>query len=187
MCKPYKIILVGALFFLTTSQVNEAIGCTTVDECIEEAEKGDADAQMILGYMYSRGSSALPYDLKKTIKWYKKAAENGSIAAQHNLGAMYYDGIGVVKDYKKSLTWYEMAAKQGKASTQYALAVRHRDTYPMKSYAWSNVLLYDDDKGFRQHGKELIEDLETRLTQEQLKQAAIMADEYVMLYGKIKD
>jgi TPR repeat protein len=38
---------------------------------------------------------------KQAVYWYQKAAEQGLAEAQYNLGFMYVNGKGVLKDYKQ--------------------------------------------------------------------------------------
>ncbi|NBV99560.1 MAG: sel1 repeat family protein [Proteobacteria bacterium] len=45
--------------------------------------------------------------------WYEKAAEQGHLNAQFNLGLIYQEGEGFeTPDYEKARYWYEKAAKQ---------------------------------------------------------------------------
>ena len=69
------------------------------------AMKGNALAQWGLGEMYKKGQGVLQ-DYKKTVYWYRKAAEQGNTSAQNNLGVMYEKGEGVPQDYKKAGYWY---------------------------------------------------------------------------------
>jgi uncharacterized protein len=55
-------------------------------------------------------------------KW-KPLAEDGNVAAQTNIGVMYYQGVGVTQDYKEAVKWYKMAAAQGYAEAEYNLGV----------------------------------------------------------------
>ena len=50
--------------------------------------------------------------------WYSKFAEQGNADAPCILAAMYYEGIGVTKDYQKALVWFQKAAEQGNADAQ---------------------------------------------------------------------
>ena len=43
----------------------------------------------------------------------KKAAEQGNVVAQFNLGSMHEKGYGVKQDYFEAFKWYQKAAKQG--------------------------------------------------------------------------
>ena len=49
---------------------------------------------------------------------YYKAANQGDVTAQYNLGVCYHNGNGVAKDYAKAVYWYSKAANQGHASAQ---------------------------------------------------------------------
>ncbi|MCH8325869.1 MAG: sel1 repeat family protein, partial [Bacteroidetes bacterium] len=75
-------------------------------------------AQFQLGYLYNNGR-----DYQKSFYWFEKAAEQGVAAAQYNLGIIYADGYGVLKDNKEAITWYKKAANQGYAKAQYDLGV----------------------------------------------------------------
>ena len=48
-------------------------------------------------------------DYKNAFNNYRKAAEQGLSKAQHQLGVMYYQGKGVMKDYAKADKWYRKA------------------------------------------------------------------------------
>jgi len=58
------------------------------------AAKGNADAQVNLGFLYARGQG-VAVDYKQAASWYRKAAEQGQADAQFNLGSLYYDGLGL--------------------------------------------------------------------------------------------
>ena len=59
------------------------------------------------------------------IEQLRLAAEQGDASAQFNLGFMYADGRGVLKDYQEALKWYRLAAEQGDASAQFNLGVMY--------------------------------------------------------------
>ena len=67
-----------------------------------QAEKGDAVAQFILGFMYDEGKG-VPQDYAEAAKWYRKAAKQGNIAAQYNLSLM--------EDRAEMEKWYRRAAE----------------------------------------------------------------------------
>ena len=54
--------------------------------------------------MYDKGEG-VPQDYKEAVKWYTKAAEQGDVDAQYNLGLMYYNGEGVPKDLVQAYAW----------------------------------------------------------------------------------
>lgn len=46
---------------------------------------------------------------KEAFKWYKKSAELGNSMAMHNLGVMYDEGEGTLRDDKEAFKWYKKA------------------------------------------------------------------------------
>jgi uncharacterized protein len=87
------------------------------DNVFRRAEKGDANAQFVLGLKYDTGKG-VPQDYAEAAKWYRKAAEQGYAEAQFNLGSMYDEGRGVPQDYAEAAKWYRKAKDQGVASAQ---------------------------------------------------------------------
>jgi S1-C subfamily serine protease len=73
------------------------------------AEKGDAEAQYLVAYLYDDGLG-VPHDLTEAAHWYRMAAEQNHTYAQFNLGILYADGIGVPRDPVESYRWFMLAA-----------------------------------------------------------------------------
>lgn len=78
----------------------------------QEADQGDAVAQLKLGVLYQNGWGGLPQHYQLAVKWWRKAAEQGDAKAQKNLGNMYRAGEGVPQDYVLAHKWYNLAAAQ---------------------------------------------------------------------------
>jgi len=77
------------------------------------AERGHAEAQQRLGYLYYYGQG-VDKDWSESAKWYRLAAEQGDGQALNELGHIYYSGgNGVVKDYAEAAKWYRLAAERG--------------------------------------------------------------------------
>ena len=57
-------------------------------------------------------------DYAEAARWYRKAADQGDVAAQFNVGVMYERGQGVPQDYAEAARWYRKAADQGYAAAQ---------------------------------------------------------------------
>ena len=57
-------------------------------------------------------------DAKTAFSEWKSSAEQGNATAQNNLGVMYENGKGVLKDPKQAVKWYQKAADQGNATAQ---------------------------------------------------------------------
>jgi TPR repeat protein len=76
--------------------------------------------------MYSEGLG-VNQDYKQAMNWYKKAAEQGSMLAQYDLGLMYGKGQGTPQNYKYAYVWSCLAAAQGDES-----AKNNRDIFAKK-------------------------------------------------------
>ena len=78
----------------------------------DEAEKGNLDAQEMLGAMYASGKGTQK-DNVVAAKWYRMAAEQGQTSAQYRLGAIYYEGLGVQKSLEHAYAWWLVSAANG--------------------------------------------------------------------------
>ena len=75
------------------------------------AEERSCTTQFELGELfYQRNNGSQQYD--QALKWFKRAAINGSRQAQHRLGTMYARGHGVAQDYAKAYAWCRVAVLQ---------------------------------------------------------------------------
>ena len=52
-------------------------------------------------------------DAAEAVGWYRRAAEQGHVAAQTNLAGIYANGRGVAQDMAEAVRWYRRAAEQG--------------------------------------------------------------------------
>jgi tetratricopeptide (TPR) repeat protein len=89
--------------------------------------------------MYGNGEG-VTLDDAEALKWYRKAAEQGHVSAQYNLGVMYGKGEGVTQDYAEALKWYRKAAEQGHAKAQNNL----RDLKIKFAQKWIDQCLFDE-------------------------------------------
>ena len=76
------------------------------------AERGDAEAQALLGKMYEEGVG-VKQDNVKAVKWYRQAAEQGNAKAQSMLGAAYLFGEGVQVNKSLAKEWLGKACDNG--------------------------------------------------------------------------
>ena len=90
---------------------------TQLEKLLEEAQRGNAEAQYLLGLSYYKGNG-IKMDYKQAAEWYRKAAEQGHTDAQNALGVFYSSGLGVNKDINQAVEWYRKAAEQGHAIAQ---------------------------------------------------------------------
>jgi TPR repeat protein len=97
----------------------------------DKANAGDAAAQVRLGdNNRAAGDAVLRQPLlsaeyyKQAVTWYRKAAEQGSVAGQMHLAALYRDGgKGFARDMEQAAAWYRKAAEQGDVTAQATLGV----------------------------------------------------------------
>ncbi|MFH6895737.1 tetratricopeptide repeat protein [Providencia huaxiensis] len=137
-----KGMLVSIFLFLPI--LAEASICEIEDRTIcEAANKGDAEAQLTLAYMYHSGEAGSQDQngLLQAFSWFKKSAENGNAIAQNWVGSMYKDGEIVPQDYKKSILWYKKSAEQGYEYGQFNLGSMYKNGYGVtadtrKAYFW---------------------------------------------------
>lgn len=93
---------------------------------LKAIEDGDPEAQCRLASIYQLGFDCqtglwLYKDKAKAVKWYRKAAEQGSADAQTALGNCYRYGEGVEKNEVEAVTLFRKAAEQGSVDAQVAL------------------------------------------------------------------
>ncbi len=87
---------------------------------LESAEKGLADAQLMVAESYAQGVGT-EQDGRLALAWYRRAAEQGLAAAQFVLGQAHESGSGVAKDASLARQWYGEAAGHGHPGAQLAL------------------------------------------------------------------
>ena len=82
-------------FLLTLLFMLSLSGCSNdseFDETLEKAQRGDANAQYNLGWMYANGEG-VPEDDTEAVKWYRLAAEKGHASAQANLDLIRFSKV----------------------------------------------------------------------------------------------
>ncbi len=77
-------------------------------------------------------------------KWLERAAANGHVAAEYELGIALRDGRGTVQDYKRAAAWMRSAAEGGHPPAQLALGLMYRfgtgvPTDNVRAYTWLNI------------------------------------------------
>ena len=97
---------------------------STFNEEKSLAEKGNADAQFRLGWMYRFGYDALK-DYKEAAKWYREAAEQGHTKAKRFLGLLYDNTDSGLTNYKEAVKWFREAAEEGDAASQRFLGMSY--------------------------------------------------------------
>ena len=97
------------LFIAITLLLPLVMFAQTAEECLK------------IGHNYSSGRNGVSLDYKEAAKWYRKAADQGSIAALYSIGTLYENGLGVTKDITEAVKWYKKSAEQGYSIAQECL------------------------------------------------------------------
>lgn len=106
------------------------------------AEKGDAEAQYLLGLQYQAGDG-LTKSPAEAAKWLRQAAAQGHVGAQGALGALQATS-GNVDEAAEAAKWLQAAAEQGRTDAMVALAALHlREGTP----------LFDQAEGLRRYAQ----------------------------------
>jgi len=92
------------------------------------AEKGHADAENNLGYMYKSGAGT-KHNYQKAVELYIRSANQDYVHAQVNLAFMYGSGSGVQQDYAKALFWFKRAAEHNFPLAHYNIGVYYFNGY----------------------------------------------------------
>ena len=115
--KTTPVIFLLAFTFLFLFSGSSVVFGNDLQDALDAANKGNAEAQNKLGRMYARGEG-VPQDYKEAVKWYRLSAEQGLASAQIQLGEMYTNGQGVPQGDKEAVKWTRLAAEQGNAQAQ---------------------------------------------------------------------
>jgi TPR repeat protein len=94
------------------------------------AERGDANAQAQLGFMYEHGRG-VAQDYVTAVYWYTAAAAQGHPSGQYLLGLMYDKGHGVARSATLAYMWLNLAAAHAPPRAQ-AYYSRIRDAIAAK-------------------------------------------------------
>lgn len=92
----------------------------------EQAEAGDAEAQVELGNKYYKGLG-VEQNHSTAVDWCRKAAEQGNPRGQNAMGMMYQNGYGVEQSHREAVTWYRKAAEQEYDKAQYKLGIMYNN------------------------------------------------------------
>ena len=91
----------------------------TLDAATRWFGNADPSAQYYIGWMYDHGAEGVTQDDGQAVRWYQKAAENGSMSALNNLAWFYEKGRGgLPKDDVRAATFYRIAADAGEPYAQ---------------------------------------------------------------------
>jgi hypothetical protein len=87
-----------------------------------EADRGQSDAQVNLGYLYARGQG-VAVDQREAFRLYGLSAKQGNGEGMNALGYKYQFGTGIAPNLNKALNWYCLAVLQGNPRAMNNLAL----------------------------------------------------------------
>ena len=156
---------------------------TALKEFKPLAEKGNAEAQAMLSYMYRSGKGVLGDDVE-AVKWSRQAAEQGYAPAQTSLGVRYKYGIGVSEDDVEAVKWYRLAAEQGYAIAQYFLGEMYANGEGIpedvvSAYMWWNIVSSLGDKHHSENAKERKDEITKEMTSSEIEKAQELSKQYL--------
>ena len=108
---------------------------STVPAMIYFAERGEPEAQTIIGFDYLYGKN-VEQNKEEAFKWLSQAAKQDNDTAKYLLGLMYYNGDAVEQNYIEAAKLFSAASMRGLIASfkafddpniQFALGVMYRD------------------------------------------------------------
>jgi len=85
----------------------------------KSANLGYPQAQFYLGRLYEEGGAGLAKNPAEARRWYERAANAGDRGAMHNVGLMYFEGLGGAKNLTSAAQWFRKAANLGLVDSQF--------------------------------------------------------------------
>jgi len=162
----------------------------------KSAEQGYASAQYKLGNMYNMGKGTTK-NYQKAFEWMKKSAEQGYAEAQYSLGGLYNWREGSTpKNPKKLVELWKKSAEQGYAKANYGLGVMYYDEIAIdgdselpinNQKAYTHFLICDYLEYKQDTVKELINELEQKLTPQAITNAQNEAENMIQGFKKTDD
>jgi TPR repeat protein len=173
--------LLGALYYKGDELARD------MDQAIQwwtkAGEQGDLDVQKCLAAIYYQGDG-VPKDPAQALEWLRKAGQQGDLKSQTALAQMYDHGEIVTADKAEAAKWYGKAAGQGDAASQYALGLMYArgDGVELDKVQALKWLVLSGTK--RPEAQAARRALEQDMTEDQKKQAARRAQEFLQLRAR---
>ena len=108
----------GCAYALGAEWGNPANSERAYDHWIRTTTEGEVE---ITRSLLSHSRDGVDENQAESMWWYRKAAAQNHVEAQHALGRHYELGQGVAVDESEAVRWYQKAAEQGDAEAQYDL------------------------------------------------------------------
>lgn len=117
------ILFIFSLLVSTTALANTT---WSFESAKREAERGNAEAQNVLGMMYL-GGQVTEIDEEKAAHWFTQAALQGNAEGIFNIAQVYEFGVGVEINLDWAVDWYGRSAAKGYLPAIVKLGDLHHD------------------------------------------------------------
>jgi len=133
------------------------------------AMQGDPEMQFFVGRLYRNQGDLVVQNREEAMVWFNKAAEKGHAASKASLGVMYLNGEGIPIDMIQAYKWLSLAATSDKdmGGSQKTLQIAEDKTF------------LEEVRGT---SREYLKIAEERMSEEQVKEAKKLAEEWQRKY-----
>jgi len=156
-----------------------AAGDVYVNELLGRAERGDAEAQTMLGFLYLRGEQVVP-DTAVAAQWFLRAAQQGDFTARYALGTLLCPTCVPAPDYAEAAKRFRAAAEHGSPLAQANLALllaegRGAARNPVEALMWYEIAARAEQEGVATLAERQRQALAAGLTPQQISEARARA------------
>lgn len=120
---------------------------TAQQKMLREAESGDVNAQLSLGYAFLYGEDDIQPDAQKAFYYYNLAAAQNNPVAINNLGSLYYSGIGTDVNIGKAMDMFEKAQQLGNVEAAVNLAFLYMTDNPRSKDSQKAIHYFEEAAG----------------------------------------
>lgn len=136
--------IAGGMYYTAKGTPKNLVKAFTYLDYAATQGKSSAASQRALAQFYLLGA-VVPQNYAKAADWYERAAADGDIEAQIELGVLHFAGRGVEQDFGKAYELFRQAAYQNSGIGQYNLGIMWYTGNGVdqsdltKAYAWFSV------------------------------------------------
>jgi hypothetical protein len=99
---------------------NSSLNSGEIEQLRALAGRGNPEAENAMGLLYAEGDKmhAIKQDQSEAVRWFMRAADHGSTAAEYKLALLYWNGHGVPKNANKAYFWALRARARGQEGSK---------------------------------------------------------------------
>jgi TPR repeat protein len=88
---------------------------------------GNPEAQHDLAALYTAGQDGVPQDFERAVFWFGESGHENVANARYNLGVLYQQGLGTLKNMERAIAMYQSAALLGHPEARYNLGIAYAE------------------------------------------------------------